>query len=230
MPSPLLRGGACAVLLAAACLLMAPAVRAKDDGDACGPPKSGETCQVRTGGTTPGGAGTGNVSHAGWPSINGILWQAHDTHAHHRVGTNDNDELLGYDGSDTLSGGPGKDVLWGDARPNNPENQTDTLRGGAGNDFLYPSHGKNIMLGGPGNDRIIAYYGHGVIDCGPGTKDYAQTRENGAYTVKNCELVRHFCQYGSKPNGDCKKPGEAALARLMRQTDQDALLARLVVW
>ncbi len=105
------------------------------------------------------------------------------------------------------------------------------LRGGDGNDFLYPSHGHNTLLGGPGNDRIIAYYGSGTIDCGPGTNDYAQTRwQSSAYKVKNCETIRHFCAFGSKPNGDCKKPGENAFAVLSRQASQSALLARLDAW
>jgi hypothetical protein len=128
--------------------------------------------------------------------------------------------------------GTGKDVLWGDWElAGNGTGQSDVLRGGAGNDFLYPSHGHNLLLGGPGNDRIIAYYGHGLIDCGPGTGDYAQTRwQSGAYKVRNCERVRHFCAFGSKPNGDCKKPGESAFAVLSRQASQSALLARLDAW
>ena len=102
---------------------------------------------------------------------------------------------------------------------------------GDDNDLIYPSHGKNNMYGGAGNDRIIAYYGHGVIDCGPGTGDYAQTRwQSNAYKVRNCERIRHFCAFGSKPNGDCKKPGENAFAVLSRQASHKALLAFLDAW
>ena len=100
-----------------------------------------------------------------------------DSRDHERTGTEDNDELLGHHGDDKVVGLDGKDVLWGDWElAGNGTKQSDVLRGGNGNDFLYPSHGKNLMYGGPGNDRIIAYYGHGLIDCGPGTGDYAQTR------------------------------------------------------
>jgi Ca2+-binding RTX toxin-like protein len=183
--------------------------------DRCAPRKSGEQCGEGNGRTTPGGGNTGNVSHKGWPAITGILWKVLDSGNHERTGTVDNDELLGHHGNDTVVGGPGKDVLWGDWElSGNGANQSDVLRGGDGNDFLYPSHGKNLMYGGAGNDRIIAYYGHGVIDCGPGAHDYAQTRwQSSAYTVRNCERVRHFCAFGSKPNGDCKKPGEKASLR-----------------
>jgi hypothetical protein len=214
-------------LLLAALLLIPATARAQDR---CGDVKSGEQCGEGNGRQTAGGGD--KVSHAGWPKITGILWKVNESAGTHRhEGTEDNDELLGHHGDDTLIGDDGKDVLWGDWEANNPSGQTDVMRGGDGNDFLYPSHGKNTMLGGPGNDRIIAYYGHGTIDCGPGDKDYAQTRwQSSAYKVKNCELIRHFCAFGSKPNGDCKKPGENALAVLSRQVSQSALLARLDAW
>jgi hypothetical protein len=174
----------------------------------CAPRKSGEQCAPGRGRKTPGGGE--KVSHKGWPRITGILWQVLDSGKHQRTGTEDNDELLGHHGDEKLAGGAGKDVLWGDWDPkNNSSRQSDVLRGGDGNDFLYPSHGKNLLYGGAGNDRIIAYYGHGTIDCGPGDKDFAQTRwQSTAYKVRNCEVIRHFCAFGSKPNGDCKKPGE----------------------
>jgi Ca2+-binding RTX toxin-like protein len=180
--------------------------------DRCAPVRAGEQCGEGNGRQTAGGGTTGNVSHKGWPPITGILWKVLDSGDHERTGTADNDELLGHHGNDKVVGGAGKDVLWGDWElKGNGSNQSDVLRGGDGNDFLYPSHGKNLMYGGAGNDRIIAYYGHGVIDCGPGANDYAQTRwQSSAYTVRNCERVRHFCAFGSKPNGDCKKPGEKA--------------------
>jgi len=191
----------------------------------------GVQCAPGDGRHTAGGGQ--KASHIGWPRVTGILWivrpslQGRSDH-----GTELNDELLGHHGNDTVIGGAGKDVLWGDWElAGNGSSQSDTLRGGDGNDFLYPSHGKNNMYGGDGNDRIIAYYGHGLIDCGPGTGDYAQTRwQSSAYKVRNCERVRHFCAFGSKPNGDCKKPGENALAVLSRQDSQRALLAFLDAW
>src|SRR3954447_5845855 len=198
------------VLLAAVFVLfLPPAIAFAQDDDRCEPRKSGEQCGEGNGRQTPGGTGTGKVSHKGWPKITGILWQVLDSGDHQRTGTEDNDELLGHHGDETLDGAAGKDVLWGDWDPRNKTTgQSDVLRGGDDNDFLYPSHGKNLLYGGGGNDRIIAYYGHGTIDCGPGTKDFAQTRwQSSAYKVKNSEIIRHFCAFGSKPNGDCKKPG-----------------------
>jgi hypothetical protein len=218
--------------LTVAALALAPAsALAHDEVDRCGPRKPGEQCGEGNGRRTPGGPGTGNVSHKGWPRITGILWKVLDSGDHQRRGTEDNDELLGHHGDDTLWGLDGNDVLWGDWEKDNPSNQTDVMRGGDGNDFIYPSHGKNAMYGGPGNDRIIAYYGHGLIDCGPGKKDFAQTRwQRNDHKVRNCERIRHFCAFGSKPNGDCKKPGESSLAVLSRQASHKALLARLDAW
>jgi hypothetical protein len=196
------------VVLAAVVLLLAPALAfAQQEEDRCEPVKSGEQCGEGNGRQTPGGGG--KVSHKGWPKITGILWKVLDSGNHQRAGTEDNDELMGHHGNEKLNGGPGKDVLWGDWDPDgNRESQSDVLYGGDGNDFIYPSHGKNVVYGGRGNDRIISYYGHGTIDCGPGASDYAQVRENGAYKTRNCEIIRHFCQHGSKPNGECNKPGE----------------------
>src|SRR4051794_16808626 len=217
----------CGLLICAALLLPATA---RTQENRCAGLKAGEQCGEGNGRQTAGGSD--KVSHKGWPAITGVLWKVTaNAGTHRREGTEDNDELLGHHGNDTVIGGAGKDVLWGDWElAGNGTGQSDVLRGGDGNDFLYPSHGKNLLSGGDGNDRIIAYYGKGTIDCGPGKNDYAQTRMNNAYKVKNCELVRHFCAFGSKPNGDCKKPGENAFAVLSRQASQRALLARLDVW
>ena len=159
------------------------------------------------------------VSHKGWPRITGVLAKVLDSSSRTLVGGAGNDELLGHHGSDTLVGNAGKDVLWGDWDPdNNNSSQRDVIRGGAGNDFIYPSHGRSTIAAGPGNDTIRAFYGRGTIDCGAGTKDLAQIRENGAFKTRNCELIRHFCQFGSRPNGDCKQPGETLAARAARRS------------
>jgi hypothetical protein len=150
-----------------------------------------------------------DVSHAGWPEITGEHLTA--ARGDDLTGTVLNDEILGGHGNDRISGMGGNDVLWGDKNPtNNNTWQHDTLSGGPGSDWIYPSHGTNIVDAGPGSDHVKAYYGHGSIDCGPGY-DIAQVRMNNAYTLHNCEHIVHFCQYGSTPDGTCKKPGEAVI-------------------
>ena len=96
------------------------AALAQDEEDRCGPRKQGEQCGEGNGRQTPGGGNTGNVSHKGWPKITGILWKVLDSRDHERTGTEDNDELLGHHGDDTIYGLDGKDVLWGDWEINNP--------------------------------------------------------------------------------------------------------------
>ena len=76
--------------------------------------QTGEQCGEGNGRQTTGGGDTGNVSHKGWPKITGILWKVLDSRDHERTGTEDNDELLGHHGDDTIDGLEGKDVLWGD--------------------------------------------------------------------------------------------------------------------
>jgi RTX calcium-binding nonapeptide repeat (4 copies) len=154
----------------------------------CRPIPRGVKCSPGDGRVPPGGAGS--TSHRGWPRITGIRWQviSDSSRGEQRTGTRWNDELLGRNGSDTLDGAGGNDVLWGDSNPDlNGPGQHDTLSGGAGNDWIYASHGSNTIDGGPGNDHITAAFGHGTIDCGPG-RDHYKVRRGGHYKVRNCEV------------------------------------------
>jgi hypothetical protein len=176
----------------------------------CAPAEAGVNCAPGNGRTPPGG-GT-KVPHddgAGrsWPAISGILWQVLDnTDAQFKQGGAGNDELLGHHGSDHLLGRGGHDIIWGDWDPSaNTTKQRDVLDGGPGNDWLYPSHGRSIVKGGPGSDYIWAFYGKGTIDCGPG-HDVARVRTNGAFKLRNCEVVKHFCQFGTDAKGNCLSP------------------------
>src|SRR3954466_15525875 len=105
-------------------------------------------------------------------------------------GTELNDELLGLHGNDRLSGGFGRDILWGDQLPvGNNTWQHDIMDGGPGNDWIYSSHGHNDIDGGAGNDHIWGHYGHGTIDCGPGW-DVVHTKHHSTYKLRHCE--RHL--------------------------------------
>lgn len=201
-------------LLACAAIAVPLAGAASDDGGGAGKCGSdaGVKCGSGNGRKTPGGGA--KVPHndgAGrsWPAITGILWQVIDSGNRTKLGGSENDELLGHHGNERLSGAGGNDVLWGDWDPKgNTRKQRDYLSGGSGNDWIYPSHGRNTIRGGPGVDYVYAYYGRGTIDCGPG-RDTARVRiGTGQYKVRNCERIRHFCAFGEKPNGGCYKPGE----------------------
>lgn len=176
--------------------------------DRCAPRRAGEQCGPGNGRKTPGGGGS--VSHKGWPAITGILWKILDSGRHQRTGGPGNDELLGHHGNEVIHGGPGKDVIWGDWDPrNNATRQVDRLFGDAGNDWIYSSHGRNTIRGGTGKDYVWAFYGRGSIDCGPGF-DTLRIRMANQYSAKNCERIKSFCSFGSKPGnaGGCYKPGE----------------------
>lgn len=201
------------VIATASLLLAAPTgaqaidvLDASEAAELCAPALAGEQCGPGNGRRTPGGGE--KVSHKGWPAVTGILWKVLDSDDHRKTGGELNDELLGHHGSDRIEGGPGHDILWGDWDPKNNNGwQRDTLIGGSGNDWLYPSHGKSVVRGGPGNDRVWAFYGRGTIDCGPG-KDTVRVRTNGAFKLRSCETVNHFCAFGSNGRGGCLKPGE----------------------
>ncbi len=63
-------------------------------------------------------------------------------------------KLLGGHGNDRIHAGPWGDVLWGDYKPRGqPTDQVDRLYGGRGRDFIYASHGKNIIRSGGGRGR-----------------------------------------------------------------------------
>jgi hypothetical protein len=138
----------------------------------------------------PGSSCSDCASHKYWPTITGKIKKAHNRSVEYR-GTNKPDELLGHHGSDFISGRGGSDVLWGDWQgPGNTEAQSDTIYGGDGGDFIFGSHGRNVIRGGRGNDVISAHYGRGIIDCGPGRDIYHVPKSlKGRYKVRNCEKV-----------------------------------------
>jgi RTX calcium-binding nonapeptide repeat (4 copies) len=208
LSSALLTLASATALAALAAAPAAPSPRAQAGADGpCATMDPSVRCGPGNGRQTVGGGD--KVSHAGWPRITGVFAKVGDSTGRRLVGGPANDELLGHHGSDTIAGGAGQDVLWGDWDPSgNTTRQHDVLRGGAGDDFIYPSHGTTRVLAGPGNDHIWAFYGRGTIDCGPGRGDVARIRENGAFATRNCERIEHFCQYGSGADGSCLKPGE----------------------
>jgi Ca2+-binding RTX toxin-like protein len=102
-------------------------------------------------------------------------------------------ELLGGHGNDVLHAGPWGDVLWGDYKPSGqPTTQVDQIFGGPGNDFVYASHGSNVIAAGGGDDWIKAHFGRGTIDCGGG-RDllYISRKAQRRYKIHGCERISH---------------------------------------
>ena len=139
-------------------------------------------------------AAPAKTSHAGWPKIaDGHLFKQSSNENYVKTGTSKSDEILGHHGSDTLRGGGASDVLWGDWDPDGqPTSQVDHIYGGAGNDFIYSSHGTNIISAGAGNDYVKMHFGHGSVDCGPGMDvlEISRTAQKNT-TIKRCEKVTH---------------------------------------
>ena len=152
-------------VLAAACLCAAAGAWAQSDADLCDPPEPGVNCGPGNDRRSTGGGDkvphhNGLNSRRGqrptrfWPKVSGILWQVVDPSrdplkARTKLGGPLNDELLGRHGTDTLLGGGGHDIIWGDWDPvANNTRQRDVLSGGLGNDWLYPSHGRSIVRAG----------------------------------------------------------------------------------
>ena len=101
--------------------------------------------------------------------------------------------LLGGHGNDVLHASPWGDVLWGDYHPSGQSTrQRDRLIGGAGPDFIYASHGRNVVVAGAGNDAIHGHFGHGRIDCGPGRDVvYVAKHHRRRWKLSNCEVVSY---------------------------------------
>jgi hypothetical protein len=102
-------------------------------------------------------------------------------------------ELLGGHGNDALYAGPWGDVLWADYKPSGqPTTQVDRVFGGKGKDFIYTSHGMNVIAAGGGDDWIKAHFGRGSIDCGGG-RDllYIRRRAQRHYKIRSCERISH---------------------------------------
>jgi RTX calcium-binding nonapeptide repeat (4 copies) len=102
-------------------------------------------------------------------------------------------KLLGGHGSDTITAGPQGDVIWGDYKPSGqPAAQVDRLKGGNGSDFIYASHGTNVIRAGGGDDYVKAHFGKGIVDCGGGQDQlYVSRRAQKSYKISNCEKISH---------------------------------------
>ena len=102
-------------------------------------------------------------------------------------------ELLGGHGNDVIYAGPWGDVLWADYKPSGqPTSQVDQVFGGPGRDFIYASHGTNMIAGGGGADWIKAHFGRGIIDCGPGNDIlFVSRKAQRHYKIRHCDRISH---------------------------------------
>ena len=133
------------------------------------------------------------TSHAGWPKVDKAQIKIdHTDDGVTFTGVPDkHNELLGGHGSDTLIAGRVGDILWGDFNPSGQNaTQVDTIRGGAGKDFVYSSHGRNVISSGGGADQIHAHYGRGTITCAsPKATVFLSHRSQKLYKLRGCPHI-----------------------------------------
>jgi hypothetical protein len=117
-------------------------------------------------------AARATASHAGWPHTTRHVGHPNNESGLMRGLDGRHNLLLGGDGNDTIWAGDDGDVMWGDSHPGGqPSRQRDLLHGGPGEDWLYSSHGYNVIWTGAGNDHLALVYGFGTVYCdGPGLK------------------------------------------------------------
>jgi RTX calcium-binding nonapeptide repeat (4 copies) len=130
------------------------------------------------------------ANHEGWPVIGHHQGHPNSESGVMRGELDVHNMLLGGGGNDTIWAGDDGDVIWGDSHPGEqPTTQRDYLHGGPGEDWIYASHGYNVIWTGAGNDHVALVYGYGTVYCnGPGLKTLVvrYLPENRHYRLIRC--------------------------------------------
>ncbi|BBM04131.1 calcium-binding protein [Microbulbifer sp. GL-2] len=93
----------------------------------------------------------------------GTTWDIDSVKLRVLAGTNENQELIGYDSDDNISAGAGNDIVKGNSGNDqiNGEDGDDTLYGGLGNDVLAGGKGNDLLKGDAGDDQFVYSNGEG---------------------------------------------------------------------
>jgi hypothetical protein len=137
-----------------------------------------------------------NTSHAGWPRIDRLLMDkgpAGEQHVLHAVPGVHN-ELLGGYGSDTIYGGDGGDVIWGDYHPGGVAGQTSVIHAGNGKNFIYATHSVSYIWTGTNPATVVhAHEGSGVIHCeNPHIIVFTSHHALPRYKLHGCKRISFF--------------------------------------
>ena len=80
----------------------------------------------------------------------------------------DSDELYGDRGRDTIRGGDGDDIIFGNTNVQGDPDDSDWLEGGAGADFVQGNVGRDTVLGGDGADTLRGGADDDTVEGGAG--------------------------------------------------------------
>jgi hypothetical protein len=129
--------------------------------------------------------------HRSTACLRGVLHLAPTRRVPVDIGHN---ELLGGHGNDIIHAGPAGDVIWGDFKPSGqPTTQVDRLYGGPGSDFIYASHGTNVIFTGGARDVVHAHFGRGEIHCdSPAVTVYLSHKSRRRYRLFGCRHISYF--------------------------------------
>ncbi|WP_324779516.1 calcium-binding protein [Thiobacillus sedimenti] len=151
----------------------------------------GDTIYAGDGDEAYGGTGNDTLiseNVAGWNSLYGeagddILW-----------GGSYSGYFEGGLGNDTIIGGSGMNVIWGDDQVFGGEGGNDTITGGndydyvmagAGDDLVYGNGGGDNLAGNQGNDRLFGGSGNDFLNGGKGIDTLIGGTGDDTYTVDN---------------------------------------------
>ncbi|WP_166763037.1 beta strand repeat-containing protein, partial [Xanthomonas euroxanthea] len=135
----------------------------------------------------------------------GTVWDAAQIKSLVQASTAGNDQLTGYQGNDSLSGGRGDDTIYGQAGDDLLQGgeggdslsgdagndllfggaQNDMLSGGEGDDQLDGGTNNDTLYGGGGNDRLDGGTGNDYLSGDAGSDIYVFGRNSGQDTISN---------------------------------------------
>lgn len=135
-------------------------------------------------------------------------------------GNRGNDTLLGGIGNDTISGGAGRDLLVGSAGD-------DLLEGNGSNDRLYGGNDQDTLRGGLGADFLNGGKGNDTLEGGRGADRFWLQPGHGVDTILDFELGIDRIVLGGRLTFDrlnFRQRGDDTVIRITRNNQRLAIL------
>ena len=138
-----------------------------------------------------GGVAQANTSHDGWPKIDGVLKMNKDDGNDTMTGTRRATSSSAATTPTRSTATAGRTSCGATTSPPaRAPPRSIACSAAAGSDFIYASHGQNIIVAGSGNDTIHAHFGRGSIDCGAGRDTlFISHRSKPGYRLSHCERI-----------------------------------------